>query len=184
MNNIDDALLIEGARSFLDAANAIVHYQEEVHKICRSVMERFRGEYAAALGVGLKNFEIFDFVDPQFDSWEGTRASIGVLIQKKEIIRGISWWEAYCSLEWQIEEPRFSCYVGEFYRPKKLAAALHQKFGGEKRSLWHDGGNDVGVWTGVKPGEAANSEKTLESLWLEWIDCWKQAGGMKMVFSD
>ena len=137
-----------------------------------------------ALGVGLKNLEILDLAWPEFDEkWPGTWASVGVAIEKKQIIRGIGWWEAYCCLEWDIEEPRFYCYVGEWYRPKKLAAMVHQKFLGEKKSLWlHE--NDVGIYANVKPEDAADIDEILESLWSQWIKCWKQAGGMKTIYRD
>lgn len=183
MKKLEDTLLIEGARSYLDATNAIVHYQQEVQKKCGSVMKENLGEYAAALGVGLKNLEILELAWPEFEKWEGTWACIGVAIEKKQIIRGIGWWEAYCCLEWQVEEPRFYCYVGEWYRPKKLAAVVHQKFHSEKASLWHDD-NDVGIYAAVKPDEAKDFDEILEALWSRWIKCWTRAGGMKMVFRD
>ena len=44
-------LLREGARSYLQAATALIEYQREVQKSCQKVMERYVDEYASALKV-------------------------------------------------------------------------------------------------------------------------------------
>src|SRR5216684_3449508 len=94
----DDAFLIEGARSYLQATTALVHYQQEVQKKCRLVMEGYISDYASALGVGLKSGDIEAIAWPETRQWDGSWACLGVKIAKRGVIRGIRWWESYCCL--------------------------------------------------------------------------------------
>lgn len=175
----DKGLLVEGARSYLEAMTAMVHYQQEIQKRCRGVMAGYLGEYASTLGVGLESGDIQDMAWPETKQWEGNHASIGARIAKSEVIPGIRWWEAYCCLEWQSEEPKFWCYIGEWFPTRKLATGLYERFHRlNAQGLWA-GGRDLGICTSVKPEEAGSLEEILEDLALKWIKLWKKVGGMK-----
>jgi hypothetical protein len=175
-------LLEEGARSYLKAANALTMYQQEVQKKCRRVMERHINEYGSALKVDdLKNSVIEDWAWPKFDKWEGDHASVGVRLVRKDFA-SIRWWEAYCTLEWQSDDPKFYCWVGEWF-PSKMATDLCQEF---KRlnpdvKLWD---KHVGIAQALKAGEAPEFEERLEDLFQKWIKLWKKTGGMSAVFKS
>src|SRR5947208_14231609 len=82
-------LLREGARSYLEATNALIAYQQEVQKKCREVMARYIDDYAAALKTVLKATDIENMAWPTFEQWEGDGCSLGVKIDRKDIT-GIS----------------------------------------------------------------------------------------------
>jgi hypothetical protein len=173
-------LLEEGARSYLKAANALVTYQQEVQKKCRKVMARYIGDYGSALKVKLERSMIEDIVWPKFDAWEGDWASVGVRVVRRDIA-GIRWWEAYCSLEWQSEDPEFSCYVGEWFPTRKMATDLCHRF--ERLNplveVWE---RNVGIAQTLNPEEAPEFEERLDELFQKWIKLWKKTGGMSAVF--
>src|SRR5437870_2980838 len=113
-NEARKQLLIEGSRSYLKAATALIVYQQEVQKRCRIVMDRFLHDYSAALKLktDLKSSEIADSIWPRENQWEGEWASVGVCVVRRDI-PGVRWWGAYCSLEFWSGAPALYCWVGE-----------------------------------------------------------------------
>ncbi|HZD40999.1 MAG TPA: hypothetical protein VE131_09775 [Terriglobales bacterium] len=183
MPSSDDTLLIEGARSYLKASNALLYYQQEVQRKCRDVMEAYLGEYASALGVGLKPGDIVVKAWPKTTEWDGTYASLGAMIEKERVIPGISWWGTYCTLEWESEEPTFYCWIGEWFPTRKMAADLGDRFRrlDAKIEAYE---KEVGISTALRPEEAATFDQALEALSRQWIKLWKKVGGMKKVFKE
>jgi hypothetical protein len=179
-NRTRKRLLEEGARSYLKAATALVAYQREVQKSCRKVMTKHISEYGSALKVRLEENEVEDMAWPEFDVWEGDWASVGVRVVRQDI-RGIRWWEAYCSLEWQSpEEPPLCCWIGEWFPTAKMAKDLFQRF----KRLSPDVtivDNSIGVYRTVRAGKAADFEEHLGELFQKWIRLWKKTGGIKTL---
>jgi hypothetical protein len=175
-----DRLFQEGARSYLKAANALIAFQREVQKKCRKVMARYVGEYGSALKVDLETSEIVDLAWPKFDEWEGEYASIGVHVVRRDIA-GVRWWEAYCTLEWECDDPGFYCYVGEWFPTRKIATDLCQRFKRLNPEVEVFEGN-IGIRHSLKPEQAPDFEERLDDLLQKWIKLWKKTGGMKAVF--
>jgi hypothetical protein len=173
-------LLEEGAGSYLKAANAVVTYQQEVQKKCRKVMERYIGDYGSALKVKLERTMIEDHAWPKFDAWEGDWTSLGVHVVRRDIA-GIRWWEAYCTLVWQSEDPEFCCYVDEWFPTRKMATDLCHRF---KRlnPLVEVSDKEVGIALALKAEEAPDFEERLEDLFQKWIRLWKKTGGLSAAF--
>src|SRR2546426_9001746 len=99
--------LVEGARSYLDAAIALVVYEEEVQKKCRAVMENYIDDYAAALKAQsrLTSNDIQPHVWPKSTQAKDDWRSVGVYVVRKNVTPVIRYWEAFCCLEWRLEEP-------------------------------------------------------------------------------
>ena len=64
-------LVEQGVPSYLEAVTALIGFQGEVQKQCRTVMEAYVKNYASALKVNLKSSEIQDVAWPAFAKWEG-----------------------------------------------------------------------------------------------------------------
>lgn len=178
-----DALLVEGARSYLEAFSALLFYQREVQKKCRDVMTGYLGKYAEALGVALGHDEIVETAWPKAPEWDGTYAQLGVKIAKDREIPGIRWWETYCSVQWDSEDPKFSCWIGEWFPTVKMATdickslrRLDVKVTAEEKLVYID--------MALRPEQGATFDKALIDLSQRWINLWKKAGGMKKVFRD
>ncbi|HEY2253875.1 MAG TPA: hypothetical protein VGH74_22525, partial [Planctomycetaceae bacterium] len=143
-------------------------------------MAGYLGNYAEALGVDLEHGEIVETAWPKAPEWDGTYAQLGVKIVKDREIPGIRWWETYCSLQWASEEPKFSCWIGEWFPTVKIAAdvckqlrRLDVKVTAEEKLVF--------IEIALTPDQAATFDKALIDLSRRWINLWKKAGGMKKV---
>ncbi len=176
-------LLIEGSRSYLKAATALIVYQQEVQKKCRKVMERYLQDYSLALKLknALKSSEIAEHRWPQPNQWEGNWASVGVHVGRRDI-PGLSWWEAYCSLELRSEEPVLYCWVGETFPTGKIATVLFDKLRRLSADISLDDTINVGIALRLRADEAFQIEEKLDDLFPKWINLWKKVGGTKAVF--
>jgi hypothetical protein len=182
----DDALqklLEEGSRSYVDAVTAIIEYQSQVQKKCRLVTERHLDEYSAALNLKDRDRLTIDEIQPHafpaIDKWEGDRWSLGVQIVRTNI-PGVSWWGAYCALDYNVEYGLF-CWVGEWLSPKRCAVTLAQKLRTFQSIYLDVEGYNVGVSEGVEPSQVASCENVLEKLMEEWIRLWSKVGGIREV---
>jgi hypothetical protein len=182
----DDAtkrLLEEGARSYLQAISALISYEHEVQERCREVMEKNLDDYSSALKFQppLKSDEIHNGVWPKPSQWDGSWRMLGVEIARRDTPPGIRWWGTYCCVAWQLEDPTFYCWVGEWY-PTRFAAQLFQKFHQLNPRLSLDSANDVGVRESLEVEEASTFDEKLEGLFEQWIKLWKKVGGIKGAF--
>jgi hypothetical protein len=183
----DDALqklLEEGSHSYVDAVTAIIEYQSQVQKKCRLVTEGHLDEYSAALDLKDRDRLRIDDIQrvalPAIDKWEGDWWSLGVRIVRTNI-PGVRWWEAYCTLDYNVEYGLY-CWVGEWLSPKKCAVTLAQKLPTFHPKFDLDlEGNYVGVSEGVEPSQVASCENALKKLMNEWIRLWSKVGGTREV---
>src|SRR5437660_1057038 len=94
VTNARNELLIEGAKSFVNAFNALSEFRREVQRICRMVLEKRISELNAATGFHLS----MDRADlsgkpQQFEEagWNGSWATMGTKID----IPGIAFFDLY-----------------------------------------------------------------------------------------
>jgi hypothetical protein len=181
-----DNFLIEGARSYLDAAIALVAYEQDVQKKCRAVMENQIDDYTAAIKTHppLTGSDIQPGVWPKPNQSTEDYRSVGVYVMRKNVTPGLRWWEAYCCLEWQLKEPKCFCWVGEWYPTRRLAVHLAQKFRRLNTEVSTLDDNNVGISKSLNVDEGAIFEEKLEGLFEQWIKLWKKAGGIKEVFKN
>ena len=175
-------LLEAGARSYPEAATALIAYEQEVQKKCRSVLESYIEDYGLALKVQprLNSGEIASLAS-QSDKWEGDWRSLGVRIVRNNITSAIRRWNTVCCLTWQSEAPTFSCEVGEWLEPSKIGMDLFQKFQPlNKKVLSYS--YYVWIHQSLKVEEGATFEQPLQALLRQWIDMWNKVSGMKAVF--
>src|SRR5260370_339245 len=172
-------LVEEGARSYLDAVNALIEFQKEVQKASRLIIERNIEEYSTALKIRLKAKELREFAWPELAEWDGTYWSLGTEIIRRNVIPSVRWWQTTCGFG--IEDSGLACWVAEWFPTRRHATALHQKFDGFNPKVQLDG---YGVWIhhDVRIEEAATFEEPLGALFEEWIRLWTKVGGMKEAF--
>jgi hypothetical protein len=175
-------LLEEGTRSYLDAVNALFAYRKNVQMICRKVLAKHLDDYASALSVRLERDDIQDAEAPSHKSWEGDWWSLGVKIVRKEIVPGIRWWEAYCYLSYVPDDIGLHCWVGEWFPTKTLAARLFQKFHSANRKVRDCGNNTLALEQTMKFEDVNDLEKNLDGIMKEWIELWKNIGGIEQAF--
>ena len=108
-------LLEEGARSYLDAVNALIAFRQEVQNTCRTVLENHLNDYGSALGVRLEKGEIKDAESPSFAGWEGDRWSLGVKVVREKITPQIRWWETWCCLQYVSGDSGLLCWIDEWF---------------------------------------------------------------------
>ena len=175
-------LLEEGARSYLDAISALIEFQKEVQKKCRSVMQRHIKDYGAALKIPLRPSDIQDAAWPKLEKWEGDYWHLGVSIVRRDI-PGVRWWEGYYCLGFEAPNPGFCCWIGEWY-PRKMATHLFRKFRRfhPKASMEVEDGKTIWINQRLKPEETSGFEEKLEELLEEWIRLWTKVGGIKEAF--
>lgn len=174
-------LLEEGTRSYLDAVNALVAYRNDVQTICRTVLERYIVDYAAALKVRLGGHDIQDAESPSLKDWEGDYWSLGVKIIRKDITDTIRWWEAYCYLSYEPDDTGLHCWIGEWFPNKQLAATLFGKFSAMNK-LVKNHGNVLSLEKVLNFDSVCHLEKDLDSIVKEWVKLWKSVGGIKQAF--
>jgi hypothetical protein len=173
-------LLEEGIRSYLEAVTALIEFQREVQKKCRTAMEAYLDDYASALKVRLRNSEIRDCAWPAFAKWEGDWWMLGVWIERKNI-PGIRWWETSCGLQYESGENGLFCWIGECFPTGKTALDLSCKFQRLNRKVMHQG-KEVWIQHKLKVEEATAFEVSLQALSEQWIELWKKVGGIKEAF--
>lgn len=185
-------LLEEGARSYLEAANALINFEREVQKKCRQVLGRHIEDYADALQVpgAFDEKDIEEFLSPSWgEKFDGSWRSVGVSIENKQFEPHVKWWGTYCTLQWEDGEcfANISEWIGG---PKSRSEELLQRIRKlgietyvETRSAghWHFG-KELGVCQLITPEEASTFDEPLERLLEQWIKIWNQLGGMKGVF--
>jgi hypothetical protein len=169
-------LLEEGARSYLKATAAIMAFEQEVQRRCRQVLERHFVEYAAAIGIQprLKTKEIKDLVYPDDDP---ERRSVGVQIARKRIRPDIDYLKTKCVLDWK-SGTGLHCYVGERIRPETLANNLRMKFRDLDPTVCGEV-KEYGLMSELNADQASTFQERLETLLVQWIELWKQIGGLE-----
>lgn len=178
----DDAtlrLLQEGAKSYVEAATAVITYQRTVQKKCRAVFERHFDEYAAALGITLSKGEIKDQAHPDFEKWTGEQASLGVTMSGWRCYEGVSWWGTSCCLGWDLREagkPWFGNWVGFWLGPKPFSNAIKTKL--QKLGM-AEVEEDFGISQNWTVEAVSSFDEGLEELLLLWIRMWTKIGGIK-----
>lgn len=179
-NNVLKRLLEEGARTYLEAATAIVTFQQEVQKRCREVMEGNLAEYASALKVVLRSTELEVVADPPFTKWEGDYWALGVRIVRTDLPK-LRWWEMQCLLEYHVDGDWLGCSIAEWFPTSKIAAEVARKLNQINRDVYCDG---KAVWLelAVKVEDASAFEEKLATLVQQWISVWSKVGGIKAVF--
>jgi hypothetical protein len=173
-------LLEQGTRSYLDAVTAVLEYQKEVHKRCRAVMETYLDDYASALKVRLSNSEIKNDAWPSLANWDGSWWLLGAKIVRKNIPR-IRWWETSCCLQYECGENGLFCWVGAWFPTKNMASDVSRRFQRLNRKVMCEG-NEVWIQQKLKVEEVIGFDEALEALCQQWIDLWKEVGGIKQVF--
>jgi hypothetical protein len=172
-------LLEEGAKSYLQAVAALIEFQKEVQKKCRHVLKKHINEYSAALKLKerLKDIEIKLFDLPRLKEWDGSWWILGAFVGRRNIIPGITYWEAQFALQYDADLGLF-CYVGELYYPMKLAPCLHRSIYPMNRKVLA-GGQEVWLPHALRVEEVATFEKPLESLFKAWIRIRTRTGGIR-----
>jgi hypothetical protein len=175
-------LLEEGGRSYLEAATALVLFQREVQKKCREVIERNRGEYAAAMKVKLASSDISDVAEPSFPKWEGDWWALGVQIVRKDLPK-LRWWTMQCCLEQYTGNDGLYCWITEWFPTSKVADVVFDKFRRLNGSVIRDG---KAIWleSAVAIEEVSNFEDKLDSLLSEWVKLWQKVGGVREALKE
>jgi hypothetical protein len=176
-------LLEEGARSYLDAVNALIAYRKDVQTMCRAVLEKHLDEYASALNVRFDKDDIQDAEWPSLKEWEGDYWILGVKVIRKNITPTIRWWETYCCLEYDSGDEGLYCWIGEWFPTKQLCMKLHRTFHPLSKNVKHDG-NQLWIPKDLKVEEVSNLEIHLNGIVHEWIELWRKVGGVKKVFAE
>jgi hypothetical protein len=180
-------LLEEGAKSYLDAVTAIIAFQQEVQKKCREVLAANLEDYAAALKVtaSLTPDQIVDLTWPPItkQDWTGDKWDLGVELGRKKVIPDVRWWAIRCCLTYEVGEGGLYCWVGEWFQTQKLAEHAHAKFRSlnknvalHRKEVWLDAALTI--------QDMASFDDRLDALFQQWIELWKQAGGMNEVFKE
>ena len=174
-------LLEEGARSYLDAVSALIAYREDVQSICRTVLAKHLNDYGSALELRLGTDEIQNAEWPSFKEWEGDWWTLGVRVLRKNMIPTIRWWEAYCCLSYESGDAGLYCWIGEGFPSRQLAAELYRKFRSLNKKVECDD-NELCIRRSLQVEDVCNLETNLDAVVQEWIELWKEVGGIKQVF--
>src|SRR5262245_29810230 len=170
-------LLEQGARSYLQAATALLAYEREVQKLCRRAMEAHFDEYVDALAIPLDLAEIQDGAwEP--DGLEEDWRSVGVAIEGKRIPPLKRWWGVYCCLYWDAAHPgQFQCGINEWIGgPRKNAEDILRRFRKSNSEVWGEG-KEIGVCRWLAADAVDDAEDTLGELFKDWIGLWQKVGG-------
>jgi hypothetical protein len=173
-------LLEEGTRSYLEAVTALIEFQREVQKRCRSAMEASLDDYGSALKVDLRSSEIRESDWPKFSEWEGNFWILRASILRRDIPK-IKWWETSCNLQYDVGENGLYCWVGEQFPTKRMALELFNRFTRLSPDVICED-DEVSIQQSLTVEESATLEDKLRNLYLQWIELWKKAGGMNAVF--
>jgi hypothetical protein len=177
-------LLVEGFDSFVPAVSAVLAFRKLIQSRCRQAVEKRRREYSKALGMPVERAQVEDSDYPRLGEWDGTWASVGVLIKK---LGGTETW-LYHTLEWNlgekgewVVEANASIWLPRGQQVDRFRELLRQHAPESRR--W-DEGNDIGLWESVSSAEAAVIDASLDSVLCGWIAFWERVGGMKPLIKS
>lgn len=173
-------LLEQGARTYLNAASAVIAFQHEVQKRCRTVVEANLKDHAAALGLRLTTDEIEEVAWPSSERWSGEYWCLGVQIKRKDI-PDIRWWETYCCLQFDAGDEQPFCWIGQWFPNRKFATEVGQKLRNLSSTVQVDG-KEIWLQTEVAFDNIGDFDRVLDELTAQWIDLWSTLGGLKKVF--
>jgi hypothetical protein len=176
-------LLEEGARSYLDAVNALIAFRQDVQAICKAVLEKHVDEYGSALNIHLADHDIQDHESPALKDWAGDWWNLGAKLVRKEITPAIRWWETYCCLGYGLDDGGLCCWVGEWFPTKQQRLTLHRRFHLLNKKVEEDG-SVLFILQKVEIEGICKLEAYLNGIVEEWIALWRKVGGMKKVFSE
>jgi hypothetical protein len=177
-------LLEEGARSYLDAVSALIAYRQEVQNVCRTVLENHLDDYASALGlkVRLETSEIKKEEWPSFAEW-GDLWILGVKVVREPITSTIRWWKTACCLEYEPGDAGLYCFIGEELPAIQMATKLFRTFHTLNKKVKHER-HELWLPHSLTVEEVRNLKTNLEGVVQEWIELWKEVGGIARVFGE
>jgi|GEM_PF-3960264 hypothetical protein len=170
-------LLRSGLESYLPAMNAIVAFRERIVRQCRTVMDRYLADYAAALSVELKTSDVYDWDGPPLSGWNGKWASLGVQLKRV----GPSSAYLVLAVGWLPDDPgEYSTGVSFWASsgaPTRAAKDLFQP----PPANWWDDPKSFGLSTWHTPDAAPQLEEHLTAVLEQWIELWRKVGGLKAL---
>lgn len=181
-------LLQEGARSYLDAANAIFEYQREIVRASREVFEKRLDDYSDALRLGTKlsSDEVaaaFLTIDPE--KWQTSYAKLGVNINRnKARMAGDFWWGTGCYAWWEYWDSATwfaTCVV--MWLPHKLAFPLFQRMHVHEKTELEYVKHEIWLSRELKADQADAFEDQLGDVMDKWISLCRKVGGLKGIGS-
>jgi hypothetical protein len=180
-------LLEEGARSYLEAATALVLFQREVQNKCRDALEEILPDYSSALiGTSTKSRfrsdEVESVAEPAFSKWEGDWWSVGVQIVRRDLPK-LRWWTMQCCLERYTEGDGLYCWIAEWFPTSKVAGVVFDKFRRLNRNVLCEG---KAIWleSAVPIEEVSHFEDKLDRLLPQWVELWEKVGGIREALRE
>lgn len=169
-------LFLRGAERYLDALTAIAAFRSEVQEMCKKIYTHHAAELAAQMGLDDKDCEPFAEDDPD-ERW----AEVGILRPAQQNC------SFYLYLSWG-EDERFNGMVAgavslALYH-KRLRDEIYEGIR-QKRPrcrLEKFDTYSLVLYQGLK--DLASARDALDALVLEWLDCCKSIGGLKLKRRD
>jgi hypothetical protein len=184
------ALLVEGARSYLEAFTAITIFRKEVRAVCEKVMKSGLERFLEVLGVPTDQAESLLPADTPEAEFNGSSAYVGI---KQRISRRLKQGfrcDSSCGVSWELvgQKKWFGCWVAVYFNQRDLADRLHSGFQRSKVSL--PSGIELGsqknnVWLSreIKPEDIGSLSDRLGEVLETWVRLWEEFGGLDALAS-
>ena len=176
------SFLEEGARSYFEAATAIVEYQRIVEMAARSTFAKHVNDLTVASKIDFYREKIETAVIPVSNTeWDGKWTQIGAKIEgfKNKLTK--DWCGAFCLLGWDRNDAKlawFGASVG-VWMPKRKLIELENKMNDARISDVIRDHNSVSLSRNLSPEDSTNIEDVFDQLLVRWIDALKKVGGLK-----
>jgi hypothetical protein len=165
-------LLREGCKSYHSALFAVMQFRRQVQDTIREVVEKRKGELAAALKLDVSQMDLADYASPANyrQGFDGSEASIGLSMP------GNVWsakWGLYFHLWVGEAEPSCFCALVWLKQPghalEKLAS-VWPKIESDEEEAW--------LYEYLPASGPVDLAAIVNRVLDRWIALWKKAGGL------
>jgi hypothetical protein len=169
-------LFLRGADQYLDALTAIAAFRGEVQDMCTEVYKHHASELATLMGLEVEDCEAFDDNSPD-ERW----AEVGVSRPAQKdcfFCLYLSWGEA--------ERPcgTIAGTVSLDLYHKRLRDEIYERFRQNRSRCRVEKFDTYSLVLSQSLKNLASAQDALDALALEWLDCCKSIGGLKLRNRD
>jgi hypothetical protein len=176
-NEVSRELLIEGARSFLNAFNALAEFRREVQRCCKGALLRKIEDMNEAMGLRLSIGDFVPYGTPrQFEDGKTTNINgVSAVIGQRIIIQGIGGLVIYVYLDESDPHQSPGIGISMFFEKSEILDSFSQIL--EPVGVLREG-KEISVARHLIPEKMLNLENELSELINEWIRCCHRAEGL------